>query len=138
MANASERTMLLLRNLMIASVLIETIAAFIVTYLLEIGPTADTQMAFLTVASLAFIALSATAIVRFVLLPSIAKQDTEGRWTAHVLACSFSQAPATYGLVAAIISGHGLIALPFAAISLLSFFVLLSYVDELYPAAQEP
>ena len=119
---------------MIASVFIETAIAFVLTYAAGIGPTVEPDMGAILVILLLAVGISGATMMRFGTLSNMAVAQQGGqRANAVTLASAFAQAPASYGLAAAISTGRGAIALPFAALSLLSFFVLLSYVDEVFP-----
>lgn len=112
-----------------ASVAAYVTAAFVLTYGFGIGPTVETDMAFFATALLLLVSISHYAFLRFLVLPSVlTKSDRPA--DALVIADAFSAAPGIYGLVVSILTGHGLLALPFATIAAAMFYVLGSYVDE--------
>ena len=60
--------------------------------------------------------------------PLLATPD--GRDGATVLGHSFATAPAIYGLLISVSTGQGLLALPFAAISVMGHVAVWSYLRE--------
>jgi hypothetical protein len=136
-SSVTEQNALLTRNLMIAAAVVETAAAFIVTYIAGVDPSLDASAATVLIVTLLIVSFADIVLLRVVVLSRLASERGPRRQTAIILASAYSNAIAIFGLVAAIVSGQGLIALPFAAISFLSFYVLLSYVDEAYPKAPD-
>ena len=63
--------------------------------------------------------------------PTPGPEGSAGRYTAdspYVLAFAFAVSPAIYGLVAAILLGHGWLAAPFGAIALVALALLAPYL----------
>ena len=70
--------------------------------------------------------------VRFLLLPSMIgnAQTLQDRDKVAITGYAFAVAPATYGVVISIVTGQGLLALPFGAIALYALSVVRSYRRE--------
>lgn len=113
-----------------ASVGVYVVAALIVTYVAGVGPTAGTSVALIATLLLLLVSASHYFTLRFVVLPNVLGNPKSQADAPRNIADSFSGAPGIYGLVASIMTGQGLMVLPFAAISMALFYVLGSYVDE--------
>lgn len=69
-------------------------------------------------------------LIRVVVLPSIFANPETSEEQAAILACSFASAPAIFGLFISVLTGQGLLVLPFSAIALSAFFIYRSYLAE--------
>jgi hypothetical protein len=136
-----ERLSAWLLPLFIGAAILITAAAFILTYGLGIGPTMGPGMSTLMVVIMLAIGLTNILHTRFYAMPKqleASKRDERyGLESARTLGCAFALAPAIYGLVTAVFTGHGLIALPFLAISLIGFYAVWSFLQE-HPVPPEP
>ena len=74
--------------------------------------------------------LSQILLVRLVLLPPMIANPETPEESAAALAYSFANATAIYGLVISIMTGQGLLVLPFSAVALSTFFMFSSYLAE--------
>ncbi len=70
--------------------------------------------------------------VRFLILPPMAANahTRRDRNRVAITGYAFTEAPAIYGVVTAIFTGEGVLALPFGAIALFAVFVVWSYLRE--------
>ena len=74
--------------------------------------------------------LSQVLLVRLVLLPPMIADPETPEESAAALAYSFANATAIYGLVISVMTGQGLLVLPFSAIALSAYFMFSSYLAE--------
>jgi hypothetical protein len=126
----------------VVGALIMTGAAFILPSMgVGADPPIEQDARLLLVLVLIGVGLSNILVTRFYLMPHQLKSQVAGRRealeSAKVLGCAFAIAPAVYGLVAALFTGHGLIALPFFSISMVGFYAVWSFLQE-HPVPAEP
>jgi hypothetical protein len=118
-----------LPTLWLVSTVVFTVAGVVVGFFME-GTLDDATMEAVVVAILLIVAVSETFLVRFVLLPSSVRHPEATREQAESLGYAFAHASAVYGTVASIMTGQGLLALPFGAIAAVSWLVVHSYLEE--------
>jgi len=96
----------------------------------NVGLDVDTGTRGLTIGILAVVGFVNLLTVRFLVLPRAATNPDAREEQIAVTGYSFATAPAIYGVVVSIVTGQGLLALPFGAIALYGLFVVWSYLRE--------
>ena len=99
------------------------------------GPTArpyDGAEGTLVVAMLVVVGVVQLVVVRFLVLPGAISNPDATEEQTTILAYSFPQSAASYGLVASITTGNGFVALPLGAIAPLSWLVVRAYLQDSY------
>jgi hypothetical protein len=84
-----------------------------------------------------FVGISGFLLARLIVLPQMARKPDVLPQTLASAGYAFAEAPATYGVVAAIIAGHGWVALPFGALALIFWSNVRSFVAARFSTANE-
>jgi hypothetical protein len=111
-----------------AEIVVLGVAAVVAGWLAP-GLDFDSGMATLYVGLLLAVAVSDILIVRFVVLPNNASSGVP-RESLVVLGYAFVMAVAIFGLVASIVTGAGLIGLPFSVIAFVGYYAVWSFLQE--------
>ena len=110
----------------LAATIIQTAVGVVLGSILE--PIVEGSMATLLVGILLVVGIANVAMSRGMLMPSMAK----ARGPVSTLASTgyaFADAPAVYGLVSAIMTGEGLVAIPFGVVALVSWYLTKSFLS---------
>ena len=113
----------------LGGILLQTAVGLILGSLLE-EPVLERGPGRTVVAALLVVGAANILVSRFVVLPMQAKSDAPLASMAS-LAYAFADAPAVYGLVAAILVAEGLVAIPFGLLALLGWFVVRQFLTRL-------
>jgi len=116
----------------LAAILIMTGVGFFLGPQLE--PSLEDDMRYVLGGILLLVAVSSFLLTRYLVLPGMARQQAQPSAIAST-AYAFAESPAIYGLVLAIMTTEGWIALPFGALALLCWLVMSNYVASLQAAA---
>jgi hypothetical protein len=84
-----------------------------------------------------FVGVSGFLLARLIVLPQMARKADVLPQTLASAGYAFAEAPATYGVVAALIAGHGWVALPFGALALAFWSNVRSFIAVRFSAANE-
>lgn len=128
-------TIVALKWAFVGAIIVQTIVAFILAPVLE--PTIEGDMRYLLGGLFLLVGISSFFLTRFVVLPAMAKQPEVQPATIAAPAFGFAETPAIYGLVLAIMTGEGWVALPFSGVALAGMFVMSGYVASLESARPE-
>jgi hypothetical protein len=82
---------------------------------------------------LAGVEITSMLLVRLVVLPQAARGTPESRHSVPVVGYAFTMSPAVVGVVAAVFTGQWYVPLIFAAIALVAWVWIHSFVSELPP-----
>ena len=96
----------------------------------NVGIDVDSGTSALIIGILAVVAFINLLTVRFLVLPRAVTNPDAREEQIAVMGYSFATAPAIYGVVVSIVTGQGLLALPFGAIALYALFVVWCYLRE--------
>ncbi len=116
----------------LAGILLFTLAALVLVPLLGLTTGLDGREGTLVVAMLLVVGVVQLAVVRLLVLPGAISNPDATEEQTTILAYSFPQSAAIYGLVASITTGQGFVALPLGAIALLSWLVVRAYLRGSY------
>jgi hypothetical protein len=114
-----------LKWVFLAAILIMTGVGFLLGPQLE--PSLEDDMRYVLGGILLLVAVSSFLLTRYLVLPGMARQQAQPSAIATT-AYSFAETPAIYGLVLAIMTAEGWVALPFGALALLLWVVMSNYV----------
>jgi hypothetical protein len=117
----------------LAAILIITGVGFFLGPQLE--PSLEEDMRYAMGGILLLVAVSSFLLTRYLVLPGMARQQAQPSAIATT-AYAFAETPAIYGLVLAIMTAEGWVALPFSALALLSWVAMSNYVAGVQ--AEEP
>ncbi len=117
-------------GIMLGNVLTLTLIALIVVPLADLGLGFDKSTSAFIFGVLLFTGIAEVLIVRLIVLPSILAKPGTPQGAAVTTGYSVASAPAIYGLVVSIITGQGLLALPFAAVAIYGFVAIWAYLRE--------
>jgi len=118
----------------LAAILIMTGVGFFLGPQLE--PALEGGVRYVIGAALFLVAVSSSLLTRYLVLPGMARQKALPSAIATT-AYSFAETPAIFGLVLAIMTAEGWVALPFGALALLSWAVMSNYVAGVQAAEPE-
>ena len=116
----------------LAAIVLFTLAALVLVPLLGLTTGLDGAEGTLVVAMLVVVGVVQLVVVRFLVLPGAISNPDATEEQTTILAYSFSQSAAIYGLVASITTGNGFVALPLGAIAPLSWLVVRAYLQDSY------
>jgi hypothetical protein len=121
---AADSTTVLVARLFLVLIAVETLAGVIAGSLID--PLLERDTARLVAGVLLVVGLLNVLTARFTVLPGMVKKEPATR--AAVTGYTLAGVPASYGLIAAILAGEGLVAIPFGALSLGAWFMTRSYI----------
>lgn len=113
----------------LASIVSLTIGGIMVGSIRE--PLMDAARWGVVLAVLLVVAIVQPLVTRFVFLPRIVAEAPEEREYAVVYGYAVATAPPAYGAMIVIMSGEGLLVLPFAFIAFISWLVMRSYFKDM-------
>jgi hypothetical protein len=93
----------------------------------SLTPILEEDMSLLLLAAFLVIASGQIIVTRYVVLPGVIANPTPDKNPAAI-AYGFAEAPATYGLVLAIMAGEGWMALPLGGVALVGWQIMRSYL----------
>ena len=116
----------LLRWLFLSAIFVVTVAGVIAGETVD-APYEDTVRAVIPIVMF-FVGITGFLFARLIVLPQMTRKADVLPQRLASAGYAFAEAPATYGLVAAIIAGHGWVALPFAALALVFWANVRSFI----------
>lgn len=116
----------LLRWVFLAAIIVLTVVGLILGEALT-SSFKDTPTTVVPIVLFA-VGTSSLLLVRLVLLPQMARNPDVLPQALAAMGYAFAEAPATYGVVAAIMTGRGWVALPFGALAFAGWLVVKAFI----------
>ena len=101
----------------------------------HLEPSLEDDMRYVFGGVLFTVGVSSLLLVRYVVLPAMASHSGAKPQAIGTTAYAFAEAPATYGLVLAIMTAEGWAALPFGALALVGWLTMSNYITSIQAAA---
>jgi hypothetical protein len=111
--------------------------AFVMAGLMADDPILESDMSYILVGILFYTGLSSMLVIRARLMPRMARNPAVRPHSLAVLGYTNADAAALSGLILAIMTGKGWLALPFGLLALISWLIVKSYLTGLAGAKND-